>query len=89
MQVLNLLSAFTFHWERFTQPSVIVGICIMVVGLVFNFCARTIANTIGDKRKAKGVDPNTEMLYTAIKFAAMGVVFIGMLVAIVTMSWTK
>ena len=87
MQILNLLSAITFHWERFTQPSVIVGICIMVIGLVFSFCARTIANAIGDKRKSKGVEPNTEMLYTAIKFIAMGVVFIGMLVAIVTMSW--
>ena len=61
----------------------------MVIGLVFSFCARTIANAIGDKRKSKGVEPNTEMLYTAIKFIAMGVVFIGMLVAIVTMSWTK
>ena len=89
MQLFNLLSAFTFHWERFTQPSVIVGICIMVIGLVFNFCSRTIANAIGDKRKAKGEEPNTEMLYTSIKFVAMGVVFIGMLVAIVTMSWTK
>ena len=89
MQILNVLSAFTFHWERFTQPSVIVGMCIMVVGLVFSFCARTIANAIGDKRKAKGVEPNTEMLYMSIKFVAMGVVFIGMLVAIVTMSWTK
>ncbi|MDE7071228.1 MAG: hypothetical protein K2O86_04585 [Clostridia bacterium] len=87
MQFLNLLSAFTFHWERFTQPSVIIGICIMVVGLVFSFCSRTIADAIGNKRKAKGEDPNTEMLYTAFKFVSMGVVFIGMLVAIVTMSW--
>ena len=61
----------------------------MVIGLVFSFCARPIAGAIGDKRKAKGAEPNTEMLYTTIKFMAMGVVFIGMLVAIVTMSWTK
>ncbi|MDE5655018.1 MAG: hypothetical protein K2I46_05355 [Clostridia bacterium] len=87
MQLINLLSAFTFHWERFTQPSVIIGICVMVVGLVFSFCSRTIANAIGNKRKEKGIDPNTDMLYTGIKFLSMGVVFIGMLVAIVTMSW--
>ena len=87
MQVLNTLAAITFHWERFTQPSVIVGVCIMVIGLVLNFCAKAIANAIGGKRKAKGVEPNTEMLYTAFKFTAMGIVFIGMLVAIVTMSW--
>ena len=89
MQLFSLLSAVTFHWERFTQPSVIVGICIMIIGLVFNFCAKTIADAIGNKRKAKGEDPNTQMLYTSLKFVAMGVVFIGMLVAIVTMSWTK
>lgn len=87
MQYLDLLLAITFHWERFTQPSVIVGICIMVVGLVFSFCSKSIAAAIGDKRKAKGVEPNTEMLYMTIKFLSMGVVFIGMLVAIVTMSW--
>lgn len=86
MQILNLL-ALSFHWERFTQPSVIIGICVMVVGLVFSFCARPIADAIGKKRKAKGEDPNTEMLYTALKFTSMGVVFIGMLVAIITMNW--
>ena len=86
MQILNLL-AIAFHWERFTQPSVIIGICVMTVGLVFSFCSRPIANAIGNKRKAKGEDPNTEMLYTALKFTSMGVVFIGMLAAIITMNW--
>lgn len=81
------LSALTFHWERFAQPSVIIGICVMAVGLIFNFCSRPIANAIGAKRKAKGIEPNTEMLYTALKFCSMGVVFVGMLVAIVTMNW--
>ena len=38
-------------------------------------------------RKAKGEDPNTDMLYTSLKFVSMGVVLIGMLVAIVTMQW--
>ena len=86
MQLLNLL-AITFHWERFTQPSVIIGICVMVVGLVFSFCSRPIATAIGNKRKAKGEEPNTEMLYTALKFISMGVVFVGMLAAIITMNW--
>ena len=86
MQTFNLL-ALTFHWERFTQPSVIIGICIMAVGLVFSFCSRAIANAIGTRRKAKGIDGNVEILYTAIKFCSMGLVFIGMLVAIVTMNW--
>ncbi len=86
MQILNLL-AIAFHWERFTQPSVIICICVMAVGLVFSFCSRPIANAIGNKRKAKGEDPNTEMLYTALKFTSMGVVFIGMLAAIITMNW--
>ena len=59
----------------------------MVVGLVFSFTSRPIANAIGEKRKAKGIDGNTDILYTAIKFCSMGVVFIGMLVAIITMNW--
>ena len=59
----------------------------MIAGLIFSFCSRPIANAIGEKRKAKGIDGNVEMLYTALKFCSMGVVFIGMLVAIVTMNW--
>ena len=86
MQILNLL-AISFHWERFTQPSVIAGVCVMVVGLILSFCSRPIARAIGNKRKQKGVDPNEEMLYSTIKFMSMGVVFIGMLVALVTMKW--
>ena len=89
MQINTLLLAFTFHWERLKQPSVIVGICIMVVGLVFSFASKSIANAIANSRKSKGVDPNTDMLYTALKFVSMGVVFIGMLVAIVTMNWQQ
>ena len=87
MQYLNSLLASTFHCEIFTQTYVILFICMMVVGLVFSFCSKSIASSIGDKRKAKGEEPNTEMLYMTIKFLSMGVVFIGMLVAIVTMSW--
>lgn len=82
------LLAFTFHWERFTQPSVIAGMCVMIVGLVLSFASKPIAAAIGNKRKARGEDPNAEMLYTSFKFVAMGIVFIGMLVAIVTMQWT-
>ena len=65
--LLYQLLAFSFHWERFKQPSVIIGLVVM--------------------RKAKGEDPNTDMLYTSLKFVSMGVVLIGMLVAIVTMQW--
>ena len=84
--MLNLM-ALTFHFERFTQPSVIIGVCVMIVGLVLSFCSRPIANAIGAKRKAKGIECNTEILYAILKFFSMGVVFIGMLVAIVTMNW--
>ena len=59
----------------------------MAVGLVFSFCSKPIATAIGNKRRAKGEEPNTDMLYMSLKFISMGVVFIGMLVAIVTMSW--
>ncbi|MCI8944200.1 MAG: hypothetical protein HFE33_00810 [Clostridia bacterium] len=85
--LLYQLLAFSFHWERFKQPSVIIGLVVMIVGLVFSFTSKSIANAIGQKRKAKGEDPNTDMLYTSLKFVSMGVVLIGMLVAIVTMQW--
>ena len=81
------LLAISFHWDRFTQPSVIIGLCVMVVGLVLSFTSKTIANAIGNRRKAKGEEPNTDMLYTTFKFFSMGIVFIGMLIAIVTMQW--
>ncbi|MCX4363535.1 MAG: hypothetical protein OSJ74_09170 [Clostridia bacterium] len=86
MQILNL-AAISFHWERLTQPSVIVGICVMLVGLILSFCSKPISAAIGKRRRAKGEEPNEQMLYTAFKFVSMGVVFIGMLVAIVTMQW--
>lgn len=65
----------------------IIGLVVMIVGLVFSFTSKSIANAIGQKRKAKGEEPNTDMLYTSLKFVSMGVVLIGMLVAIVTMQW--
>lgn len=81
------LSAISFHWDRFTQPTVIIGLCVMVVGLVLSFTSKSIANAIGNRRKAKGEEPNTDMLYTTFKFVSMGIVLIGMLFAIVMMQW--
>ena len=86
MQILNLI-AFTFHWERFTQPAVIAGICMMVVGLILNFCSKPIAKSIADKRKAKGEAENYDMMYMSFKYVSVGIVLIGVLVAIVKMQY--
>ncbi len=82
-----LTMAFEFHWDRFTQPAVIVGLCLMLVGLVMSFCSRPIADAIGKKRKEKGEDGNVEMLYMAFKYVSLGVMLIGMLVAIIKMQY--
>lgn len=86
MRLLEYI-AFTFHFERLTQPAVIVGICIMVVGLALNFCAKPIAKRISDKRKAKGEIDNYDMLYMSFKYVAVGVALVGVLVAIIKMQY--
>ncbi|MDE5549142.1 MAG: hypothetical protein K2J13_02695 [Clostridia bacterium] len=86
MQILNLI-AFSFHWERFTQPAVIAGICVMVVGLILNFCAKPIAKSITNKRKAKGEPENYDMLYMSFKYISVGITLISVLVAIVKMQY--
>ncbi|MDE5990360.1 MAG: hypothetical protein K2H36_02115, partial [Clostridia bacterium] len=78
MQILELI-AFTFHWERLTQPAVIAGVCIMIVGLVLNFCSTPIARSIANKRKAKGEVENFEMLQASFKFISVAIVLIGIL----------
>ena len=87
MQILNLIAAFSFHWERLTQPAVIAGVCIMVVGLILNFCSKPIANSIANKRKAKGEIENQEMLYMSFKFISVGITLIGVLIAIIKMQY--
>lgn len=79
--------AFEFHWDRFTQPAVITGLCIMIVGLVLSFCSRPIADAIAKKRRAKGEDDNVEMVYMSFKYVSLGVMLIGMLVAIIKMQY--
>ncbi|MDE6189070.1 MAG: hypothetical protein K2G37_02120 [Clostridia bacterium] len=86
MNLLELI-AFTFHFERFSQPAVIAGVCIMVVGLILNFCAKPIANAISKKRKAKGEIENTDMLYMSFKYVSVGLVLIGVLMAIIKMQY--
>ena len=87
MQILNLIAAISFHWERFTQPAVIAGICVMVVGIILNFCSKPIANSIANKRKAKGEIENQEMLYMSFKFISVGITLIGILIAIIKMQY--
>lgn len=82
-----LTMAFEFHWDRFTQPAVITGLCIMIVGLVLSFCSRPIADAIAKKRRAKGEDDNVEMVYMSFKYVSLGVMLIGMLVAIIKMQY--
>ncbi len=84
----NILTmAFEFHWDRFTQPAVIAGLCIMLVGLILSFCSRPIANSIAKKRREKGENDNVEMVYMSFKYVSLGVMLIGMLVAIVKMQY--
>ena len=59
----------------------------MVVGLVMNFCSKPIANAIAKKRKAKGDIENTDMLYMSFKYVSMGLVLIGVLLAIIKMQY--
>lgn len=79
--------AFEFHWGRFTQPAVIAGLCVMLVGLILSFCSRPIANAIAKKRKAKGEEENTDMVYMSFKYVSLGIMLIGMLVAIIKMQY--
>lgn len=85
MQILTM--AFEFHWERFTQPAVIIGICIMIVGLILNFCAKPITQAIANKRKESGKADNSDLNYLAFKYTALGIMLIGMLVAILKMQY--
>lgn len=86
MKILDLL-AITFRWERFTQPAVIAGVCIMIVGLILNFCSTPIAKSIANKRKAKGEVENFEMLRVSFMFVSVGITLIGVLIAIVKMNF--
>lgn len=86
MRILDLV-AFTFHWERLTQPAVIAGVCIMIVGLILNFCSTPIARSIANKRKAKGEIENFEMLQASFKFISVGITLIGILLAIIKMNF--
>lgn len=79
--------AFEFHWDRFTQPAVITGLCLMLVGLILSFCSRPIANAIAKRRREKGEDDNVEMVYMAFKYVSLGIMLIGMLVAIIKMQY--
>ncbi len=82
-----LTMAFEFHWDRFTQPAVITGLCIMIVGLILSFCSRPIANAIAKKRNEKGEVENTDIVYMAFKYVSLGIMLIGMLVAIIKMQY--
>ena len=86
MKLLNLI-AFTFHWDRLTQPAVVAGGCIMIVGLILNFCSTPIARSIANKRKAKGEIENFEMLQVSFKFVSVGITLVGILLAIVKMNF--
>jgi hypothetical protein len=86
VKILDLL-AITFHWERLTQPAVIAGVCIMIVGLILNFCSTPIAKSIANKRKAKGEVENFEMLRVSFMFVSVGITLIGVLIAIVKMNF--
>jgi len=86
VKILDLL-AITFHWESFPQPAVIAGVCIMIVGLILNFCSTPIAKSIANKRKAKGEVENFEMLRVSFMFVSVGITLIGVLIAIVKMNF--
>jgi len=81
----TLLVDIKFHWERFTQPAVIAGMCVMALGLIMSFCSKPIANAIARKRKSKGEAENTDMVFLAFKYISVGIVFLGMLFAIIMM----